>query len=859
MKFQLKTILLAGTIALSGTTYAQGTASQEVASQEIASSEQEVSAEENDSGEIIVTARRQNETLRDIPASVTVLTAATLEGTGAKVTADFVQLASGVTITTGSAEPTDTSVNIRGLNGVRDGEGNVALVIDGVLKTLTSAINQPQGAITQVEILKGPQGAIYGRNASAGAIVLTTKQPTDAFELDGKLSAANDSTYRATMLLSGPLSDAAGFVLNAEYSRSNGFLRNSFLPTQLSEDVYPGYSRKAASLDAYRAINLFGRVMLKPGERTEIDLKANYGHTRAGGVNYNAAFYLPVLAAAFNDPIFDQKSDNYDFVFTNNTESKSWNEVYGGSARITQDFDFATLIGSAAYNKVQADVIGGGTSGAFGFFNNEPNCIRTRAATDGRVVNQEPFHTYSAAFGNALPYSPTTCDGIQGNRKSQQDIVTELRLVGPTGGDLQWQVGASYIYIDRRVCVNLTLDTGIGGTRKCYTTDPRFPTEALQDDDYRSNIYAIFGAAEYKVTPRLKAGLALRYDIEARNTSNNVPTGRRTRWVGNPRTGNPIGTAGTPANYYLNPGLDPAYNPSGVLAPRSATFTQIEPKATLSFKASDDATLFASWGIGFKAGGFNGGGSATIVDNYFAAPASSGGINAQLSVPDTYRKETSSAFEAGAKGNLFGRLNYEIAGYYTDVTDMQFFEFLVGDFGLLRIVSNIDKVEIYGAEASLNFRIMHGWTMFSSGNIIESKIKANLSRPNTVGNKSPSTPDYTLNLGTQLLTPLSTTLDFMFRADLRVTGPTHFHTVQDNTVPTIFSLDGNFKNAERESYATANLRIGIQSDRWSLTAFANNLFNKQYLEELVVAPEFGGAFISPGQQRRYGIEAGFKF
>lgn len=372
-------------------------------------------------------------------------------------------------------------------------------------------------------------------------------------------------------------------------------------------------------------------------------------------------------------------------------------------------------------------------------------------------------------------------------------------------------------------------------------------------------IYALFGGVEYKATDRLKAGVALRYDIEARKTSNNVPTGRLTRWVGNPRTGNPIGTADTPANYYLNPGLDPVYNPSGVLAPRSETFKQLEPKLSLSYEASDDATLFASWGIGFKAGGFNGGGSATIVDNYFAAPVSAGGINAELRVPDTYRKETNSAFEAGIKGRLFDRITYELAGYYTDVKDMQFFEFLVGDFGLLRVVSNIDKVEIYGAEASVNIRIARGWTVFGSANAIESEIKKNSSRPNTVGNKSPSTPDYTINAGTQLLTPINDNLDFTLRGDVRITGPTHFHTVQDNTVPTIFALDANFKNAERESYTTVNLRAGLKTEHWSVTAFANNLFDKQYLEELVVAPEFGGAFISPGQQRRYGIEFGVNF
>src|SRR3546814_2016253 len=72
----------------------------------------------------------------------------------------------------------------------------------------------------------------------------------------------------------------------------------------------------------------------------------------------------------------------------------------------------------------------------------------------------------------------------------------------------------------------------------------------------------------------------LRYDREVRHSINNVPVDARTQYVGNPATGFPNGTDTVPANYYLNPGLDPAYNPSGVLQPLAATFEQFQPKIT---------------------------------------------------------------------------------------------------------------------------------------------------------------------------------------------------------------------------------------------------------------------------------------
>src|SRR3546814_1480214 len=72
-----------------------------------------------------------------------------------------------------------------------------------------------------------------------------------------------------------------------------------------------------------------------------------------------------------------------------------------------------------------------------------------------------------------------------------------------------------------------------------------------------------------------------------------------------------------PANYYLNPGLDPAYNPSGVLQPLAATFEQFQPKITVDYKIASDVKIYADWGIGFKSGGFNGGGTKAIVDGLF--------------------------------------------------------------------------------------------------------------------------------------------------------------------------------------------------------------------------------------------------
>ena len=106
----------------------------------MAQSVSEQGAEEaDDSNVIIVTARRQNELLIEVPASVTVFTEQDLQRTGVQQADEFVQLTAGVTIVSGTAEAGDTQINIRGINGARDAESSVALVVDGILKTNTAA------------------------------------------------------------------------------------------------------------------------------------------------------------------------------------------------------------------------------------------------------------------------------------------------------------------------------------------------------------------------------------------------------------------------------------------------------------------------------------------------------------------------------------------------------------------------------------------------------------------------------------------------------------------------------------------------------------------------------------------------
>jgi iron complex outermembrane receptor protein len=220
-----------------------------------------------------------------------------------------------------------------------------------------------------------------------------------------------------------------------------------------------------------------------------------------------------------------------------------------------------------------------------------------------------------------------------------------------------------------------------------------------------------------------------------------------------------------------------------------------------------------------------------------------------------------------------GRLRLNGAAYSTEVTDMQFFEFYVGTFGLLRVVSNIDEVDITGLELGGDFILNENWRFFAGFNWLDTEIKENASRPDTVGNKAPYTPDYTANVGVDFNMQLTNTLNFFTRVDARFTGETWFHTVQEGNRPTIFmplfelgfgpGAGGlgiaEYSVSKRDAFSIVDLRLGVAGDNWTLTGFATNLTDERYLEEVIPAPEFGGNFNAPGAERRYGVELSFRY
>jgi len=177
--------------------------------------------------EIVVTARQRSEKIQDVPATIQAFTAREIEIAGIERPTDFIALTPGLSQVQ-TAEVGDLQLSIRGLNTGRDAETNFALVIDGVLQTNPTAFNQELANVQQIEVLKGPQGAIYGRNAVAGAIIVTTRKPGQGFEGDVDVGVGNNNAKKAHVYLGGG-NEAVQFGVGGFYRETDGFFKNSFL------------------------------------------------------------------------------------------------------------------------------------------------------------------------------------------------------------------------------------------------------------------------------------------------------------------------------------------------------------------------------------------------------------------------------------------------------------------------------------------------------------------------------------------------------------------------------------------------------------------------------------------------------
>jgi len=493
-----------------------------------------------------------------------------------------------------------------------------------------------------------------------------------------------------------------------------------------------------------------------------------------------------------------------------------------------------------------------GTSGAFGGYFGVPSCAASNTAANLALINSLPPGFSFAAPGTAPsgansvlgPYLPHTCDGYQFQSRDQDDMSIEVKLTSNQTEATRWLIGGYYAEIDRDVAVSYGADLGKGFEFKSYVpATGKNPTDLSFDDTFTTDVFSIFGQYSIDLSDATELSLEGRYDKEKRSVDNNVPARSSALYYGGGAPINPAMTAG-----------------GSKIPSRDKSYDQFQPKISLTTTA-ENTTVYASYGVGFRSGGFNSSGSAALINSQLNIPVSAG-----LGVSDSFNKEVSKSFEVGFKGRyLDGRLAINGAIFETEVDDNQFFEFFAGPWGLLRVVTSIDQLDISGSELDFKYALTDSIRLDGGIGYTDGEIKKNAHRPNTVGNNAPLAPEHTYNLGMQYETAFSANYDLVVRVDYMEVGETWFHTVQNNQQPSVwgallgFPVASDMSKSVRDPYTLVDLRASIVGEKLSLTLWGRNINDEEYLAEVIPAPEFGGSFIHQAPYATYGLDLKYNF
>jgi iron complex outermembrane recepter protein len=721
---------------------------------------------QNEPQEIIVTATKRNESLVKVPIQMSVFTDQAIADAGIVRPADFLASVPNVTFIEDNAG--EAYVNIRGQTATRSSDPNVAYVIDGVTLSSVKGFNQDLFDIQQIEVLKGPQSAIYGRNAAAGAIVITTKKPGDEFAGSALVSYGNDDSYRGNLGISGPLTPNLGYSASGSFRHTDG----SYTSITTGEKVQrsTNYSGR-------------GRLFFDNDAGLVVDLKVGATHSKGGGSSLIAQLVgLPI--GGFDGTALD--ANNTDIPYTSDRAHQYQTTIYDASLKVEYDLGFAEFTSVTGWNHI---------SEYFG--------------------SQSP------------PYIPGT-GTLQQYTYRDKNFSEEVRLTSPSAGRFRWQVGFYYLRFNRNQTSDIMLDTNgmlpSDPRRLRQSTEPN-PSVAYDNPIYRTTSYAPFASIQYDFTDEFHISLAGRYDTEKRSIRN------ATLDAINPLTG---------ANYnncvaLTGQTIDQCVN--------SKAFHQFEPKASLSYDLSRDASVYASFGRGFKSGGFNPIGSRQALQ---AAAIAAGIDPATVYVQDLYDKEVSTTYEIGGKARLFDRrLSMNAAVFSTNISNAPQFQFFPSA-GLQTTIS-IDKVRSRGFEFDANWSFQNGLKVFGGYGYTDAKVKQFLPDPTFNGNRAPGTNKYTISAGA--------TMDF----DLGSSGLTLVPRVEYNRQGSIWWDVANTPGTKRKPIDLVDGRLTLKKEgRWQISAFGQNIFNKKYYLEVVpLLGVFTVNYFAP--LRTYGLEAKLEF
>ncbi len=761
-----------------------------------------------DVGEVVVTARRRAEQLRDVPASVTALTEADRQGLVLDRMEDYLRQIQGVTLVTSGPEYLN-DISIRGQGSGRVGFTETATGIyrDGLYnsgggfggRTLT---RMDLFDNARVEILRGPQGALFGRNAVGGAINVITNAPKPEFAaaLTGRYSDPDKTDLEAVVNV--PISDTLALRLGGFTSNQDkGFIVNSTT----------GHYTDSQSASGFRA-NIEGR----PNEKIAVGAIVEWSESNAG---------------AFTGLARSPSLDPEPYVRANqNREGRTDIKERGVSFRADVDLDWASLALRVAHRE-----------------------------RDGARTGEDDDHFSGLSLSDVAPGAAVAYPDF--SRSQFEDYsrdVFQATLTSPGGGRVSWLAGVEYLSSNDLVvtepesCLAYTgaappetpgcfVGTATAGAATTFSAAARQAGRgAMNHDTFNEGVESssLFGSIEARFGREWSAGLEMRVQHDQRDYYFQ-------RWSEDPLVYfgagaapagmlAPIGGSGATTAQFCPPTLvAPACAAGNETATVQTGFknTYYLPTATLRWNFAPEQNLYARFATAYRSGGFNTNLPPSVTRTL-------------LSSILKYDAENAYNYEAGWKGRLFG-FNFDTALYYTWTNQVQVVTApSAGSTGF--ILSNAGDAHVYGfeAEARRVFRVGLG---------------------RLVTRVSYSTSDGAFEDGAFLVSQGATVdlsgkhvprlRDYQVAANLLYSQP--IGRLRGFAGVSAQLADGGYEtpdnSREYEGYTLYDARLGLEGGSWRLSAFGRNLTDERYVLNVVGTAEFWS------QPRSYGVELTFRY
>ena len=800
---------------------------------------------------IVVTAQKREEQLQDVPIALTVLSDQALQDAGIRDVKDLQVLVPGLTVTSTQSE-VQTTARIRGIGTVGDNAGlesSVGVVIDGVYRPRNGVGFGDLGEIERIEVLKGPQGTVFGKNTSAGVINVITRRPHYDTAIEGEVTVGNYDALGVSGSFNTALSDNAAFRIYATKRERDGFM-----------DVRTGAGPRTHTDDNNQDFHsVRGQLLFEPNENVEINLIADY--TKRDENCCTAVTIVRGATAAIIDGLAPDEgvapagNDPFNRVAWSNRGTEQMMEDKGLSAEvnwITPWFGNATLTSITAKRDWEA------INGLDFDFSTADLLYRNPDADESFTG----FDTFTQEF--RLTGSTENVDWMVGLFYSDEDLDrNDSYRIGPgyepyLSTLIFGQVAPAILGL------GLPIDTSNPETFLSQVSGQPFGTSfaglgALDRYHQNANSLAVFTNNTWHATDALDLTLGLRYTREDKkldsaysNPNGSVgcgvalsdPAGRVAAAL--LARGVPLGAltpeqqaallgavAPTVAGFMCLPWANVLHNGRDTHQERDEKEWSGTLKA--AYRWNENVMTYASAARGYKAGGFN-------LDRVQSSNGLSSGGTGIVPVDDTsFPGEFVDSYELGAKTTWAGGdLLLNATLFHQTYEDFQLNSFLGTSF----VVRSIPEVKSQGIDTELLWQPMEGLMLQGGVTYADTRYGDEMPTADFVfpgalyklpGSRASFAPLWSTTGSVTYEWDWSSNLVGRFNIGAKYMSD--FNTGSDLDVEKV-----------QDAYTVFNARIGIGSsnDRWMVELWGLNIFDEEYIQVGFDAPLQAPGSPAPG-------------